>query len=86
MPGTLVLTPQGNVLTGSLQTQLGTSEARDGKVTGNGFEFSSTVVIEGQQMVIFVRGTVTGNDVSGTVETPQGTVPFSGSKAPQGAF
>ena len=83
MPGTLVLAPQqGNVLTGSLETALGPATARDGKVMGNSFEFSTTVILEGQEMVIFVRGTVTGNAVSGTVESPQGTVPFSGTKIP----
>ncbi|HSI88378.1 MAG TPA: amidohydrolase family protein [Pyrinomonadaceae bacterium] len=83
MPGTLVLTPQpGNVLTGSLETALGPATARDGKVTGNNFEFTTTVILEGQEMVIFVRGSVTGNTVSGTVESPQGTVPFSGTKIP----
>jgi imidazolonepropionase-like amidohydrolase len=83
MPGTLVLTPQeGNVLSGSLETALGPATARDGKVTGNTFEFTATVVLEGQEMVIFVRGSVTGNTVSGTVESPQGTVPFSGTRIP----
>lgn len=82
MTGTLALTQQGAILTGSLTTQLGVAQVRDGKVTAEGFSFSSTVEFGGTQMEIVVRGSVTGNQISGTIDSPQGTVPFSGTRNP----
>jgi hypothetical protein len=80
--GTLALTQQAAVLNGSLQTQSGTSPVKNGKVTAEGFSFTATVDLGGSQVEIQVKGTVTGNQVSGTVDSPQGTFPFSGTRNP----
>jgi imidazolonepropionase-like amidohydrolase len=82
LTGTLALTQQAAGLTGSLQTQLGTSPLKDGKVTPEGFSFSATVELGGSQVEIHVKGTVTGNQISGTADLPQGTMPFSGTRNP----
>ena len=82
MTGTLVLVQQAAVITGSLTTQLGTATVRDGKVTAEGFNFASTVEIGGASMEIHVQGKVTGNQISGPIDTPQGVVPFTGTKNP----
>ena len=80
--GTLALTQQGAILSGTMQTQLETSPIKDGKVTAEGFSFGATVEFGGSQIDIFVKGTVTGNQISGTIDSPQGVVPFSGTKNP----
>lgn len=82
LPATMIFTQQGETLTGSLQTQFGTSQVKDGKVTPEGFNFSATVDFQGQTFEIFVKGTVTGNRVSGTIDSPQGAIPFTGTKTP----
>jgi imidazolonepropionase-like amidohydrolase len=82
LTGTLALTQQAAVVTGSLQTQLGTSPIKDGKVTAEGFSFAATVEFGGSTIDIFVKGTVSGNQVTGTIDSPQGTVPFSGTRNP----
>jgi hypothetical protein len=82
LTGTLALTQQAGVLTGSLQTQSGTSPLKDGKVTAEGFSFSATVDLGGSQVEIQVKGTVTGNQLKGTFDSPQGTFPFSGTRNP----
>ena len=82
LSGTLALTQQGGVISGSLQTQLGTTPVKDGKVTPDGFTFAATVEFGGSTIEIFVKGTVAGNQVSGTIDTPQGTVPFTGTRNP----
>ncbi|MEJ7863077.1 MAG: amidohydrolase family protein [Pyrinomonadaceae bacterium] len=82
LQGTLSLTQQEAILTGSLQTQLGTNLVKDGKVTAEGFTFSSTAEFGGSTIDIVVDGRVTGNQVSGTFTTPQGAIPFSGTKTP----
>jgi imidazolonepropionase-like amidohydrolase len=80
--GTLALTQQAAVLTGSLQTQSGASPLKDGRVTAEGFSFSATVELGGSQVEVVVKGTVTGDQISGTIDLPQGTVPFSGRRNP----
>ncbi|HSK70219.1 MAG TPA: amidohydrolase family protein, partial [Pyrinomonadaceae bacterium] len=57
--GTLILTQQGNILTGSLQTQYGTANIREGKISPDGFTFLSTVDFAGRTLDITVNGTVT---------------------------
>jgi imidazolonepropionase-like amidohydrolase len=83
VPGTLALTQQGAALTGTISTQLsGTAPIRNGKITSDGFSFSATVDYGGTQMEINVTGKVTGSSISGTIESPQGAIPFSGTKNP----
>lgn len=80
--GTLALTQQVASVTGSIQTQLGTSPIKDGKVTADGFSFGATVQLGGAQVEVQVKGTVTGNEIKGTIDSPQGTVSFSGTRNP----
>ena len=82
LSGTLAFTQQSAILSGTFQSQLGTAPIKDGKVTAEGFSFSATVEFGGSQIEIFVKGTVTGNQISGTIDSPQGAVPFSGTKNP----
>ncbi len=82
LPGTLSLTQQGEILTGSLQTQLGTSPIKDGKVAADGFSFTTTVEYGGSTFELAVSGKVEGNRISGTMTSPQGAIPFSGTKTP----
>jgi len=82
LTGTLALVQQGPTLTGSLTTQLGVVQIRDGKVTPEGFSFSGSVDFGGSQIEIVVKGSVTGNQISGSIDSPQGTVPFSGTRNP----
>ena len=82
LTGTLALTQQAALLTGSLQTQLGTSPIKDGKVTAEGFSFAATVEFGGSTVEIIAKGTVTGNNIRGTIDSPQGTLPVSGTRNP----
>ncbi len=79
---TLNFTHSGTTLTGTFVTDGGPAQMRDGKVTGTAFSFAATVPYGGQNLDITVQGTVTGNQVSGTIDSPAGAVPFSGTKNP----
>ncbi|MBK7934734.1 MAG: amidohydrolase family protein [Acidobacteria bacterium] len=79
---TLNLTQQGAELSGSMVSHLGTSTIKDGKVTADGFSFGSTVEFGGSSIEMKVRGNVSGNKISGTMDTPQGVMSFSGTKNP----
>ncbi len=82
LAGTLTMTQEGAVLTGNMQTQLGVSPIQGGQVSAEGFSFTSTVLFGGATIDIAVRGIVTGNQISGTIESAQGPVTFSGTKNP----
>lgn len=78
---TLVLTQQESRLSGSLQSQFGNFEINSGEVTSDGFTFRANVTI-GQTFDVVFTGKVAGNQISGTATTPQGAIPFSGTKNP----
>jgi imidazolonepropionase-like amidohydrolase len=82
LSGTLTLVQQGAQLTGSLVTQLGTSPLKDGRVTNAGLSFGGTVVFGGQTIDFTVQATVTGNQFNGTIDSPQGAVPITGTRNP----
>ena len=82
LTGTLTLVQQGGTLTGTMVTELGTSPLKDGRVTAEGMSFGGSVVFGGQAIDFTVIATVTGNQLSGTVDSPQGAVPISGTKNP----
>lgn len=82
LTGTLNLIQQNADLTGTLQIQSNTANAEDGKVTTDGFSFKGTIELQGQTNEIFVKGTVIGDKISGTITSPDGATPFSGTRVP----
>ena len=80
--GSLRLVQQGSTLTGSLTTQFGTSQISDGKVTADGFTFSTRVEFEGNTLELFAKGTIIGDNVEGTFTIPDGAISFTGTRIP----
>jgi imidazolonepropionase-like amidohydrolase len=79
----LVLTQQGNVLTGTLSSALfGSTPINNGLANDKGFSFDATVNAGGTELQVSFSGIVTGNSVEGTVDTPQGPAAFKGTKNP----
>jgi hypothetical protein len=81
-PGTLVLRHQGGSVSGSLQTQVGTSEFSSGAVSGDAFSITATASIQGQSIPITIEGAVKGDSISGTLKSSYGTATFTGSRQP----
>lgn len=69
-------------LTGNIQSPLGTGEIQSGTITGDQISFKVVVTVGGQTLDINFTGKITGSTMSGTATTPQGTIPFSGTKTP----
>lgn len=82
LSSTLNFTQTGGSLTGTMTSDAGTAQLRDGKVTGNGFSFAASVPYGGMSIDITASGSVSGNQISGTIDSPQGAVSFSGTKVP----
>jgi imidazolonepropionase-like amidohydrolase len=77
------LEQQGSRLSGRVETdRFGTGEITDGSVSGNSFRFSTTLDLGGQSISLSYEGTFDGNQMSGTVTTPRGAIPFSGTRTP----
>ncbi|MCS6874916.1 MAG: amidohydrolase family protein [Pyrinomonadaceae bacterium] len=84
LPATLNLNQQGNTLSGTLQTAVtGTTNIKEGKVTADGFSFLLDINFGGNQVEVTVTGKVTGNQMSGSIQSQQGTFSFSGTRTPQ---
>lgn len=73
----LVLTQDGNNLTGTLESPQGSLPVT-GNVTANGFTFKGTLGNFGE---VVYTGTTSGNQISGTAAAAQGSVPFTGMRA-----
>ncbi len=82
LTGTMNLIQQGATITGTMQTQLGTSQIKDGKALADGFSFATTVQFGGQTFDININAKTSGNGFTGTLDSPQGAVPISGTKIP----
>jgi imidazolonepropionase-like amidohydrolase len=82
IPGTLTLQHQGDRLTGRVETPFGTADITDGSASGNNFRIATSLNIEGQSTDITFEGTVSGNQMSGTVTSSRGSFPFSGTRTP----
>ena len=80
--GTLTLTQQGSVLGGTMVTDLGSSAVSDGRVNGNVITFGGSVLFGGQTISYTVRATVSGNQLTGNIESSQGSIPITGIRTP----
>jgi hypothetical protein len=65
-----------------MATDLGSSAVSNGRVNGNTITFGGSVVFGGQTIDYTVRATITGNQLSGTVDSSQGSIPITGIKTP----
>ncbi|HVF42710.1 MAG TPA: amidohydrolase family protein, partial [Pyrinomonadaceae bacterium] len=80
---TLTLEQQGSRLSGRISTDsFGTGEITDGSVSGNSFRFSTNLDIGGQSISLSYEGTLDGDRITGTVQTPRGPLPFTGTRNP----
>ena len=80
VPATLTLRQQGATLTGTMQSPFGTTELSNGSVGADGFRFTTSAPVEGRTIEITVAGTVSGNQMRGTVSSEIGTAAFTGTR------
>ena len=66
--------------TGSTDSYMGKSEFKDAKIEGNNFAFDMTLNSQMGEMQLAVKGSVAGDNISGTITTQMGEMPFSGQR------
>ena len=80
LPLVVTLKQEGEKITGTIKSALGETAIDNGKVAGDRLSFSINVQVGGDQIVAKFNGTVTGEDIKGTVEVPMGVIDFKGSR------
>ena len=80
--GTITLKEEGGSLSGSLNSDQGTTQFEGGKVTGDNFEWSMQVdAPQVGQLKIDAKGTVSGDEISGEMQFGQwGSATFKGTR------
>ena len=80
--GTITLKVDGNSLSGSMSSAQGTYQFEGGKITGDEFEWSMQVnAPQVGELKVDVKGTVSGDEISGEAQTPYGSATLRGNRA-----
>jgi hypothetical protein len=80
MEETFIFKTKGNVLTGKVESQMGTNEI-NGKVDGNNFSWESDIQSPMGSMHLTITGKVDGGAISGDVKVGDfGSSPFKGKR------
>lgn len=80
IPATLTLRQEGDRLSGTLQSALGSAEVANGSAGADGFRFTVNLSVQGQAMEITFSGTASGNSMSGSATSTQGSATFTGTR------
>ena len=76
----LVLKEDGNKLSGSMTTPMGSSEFDNGTVDGNSVSFEMKIAAMGQEFTLNCKAAIDGDNISGQMQTPMGGADFSGKR------
>lgn len=82
LPVSLKLEQADALVTGNLESMLGTGKINDGKVSGNGFSAVAVTEMQGQLLEISINGTLENDELKGTLSAPMIPAPldFTGRK------
>src|SRR5262245_30554216 len=79
---TLMITQDGESLSGEIDTPFGKVTINNGRIRGDEMSFDFTVNAQGQQMPVTAKGKIDGNSISGMMETSGQSFNFNGTKNP----
>ena len=66
--------------TGSIESMMGNKEIQEIDINGNNFGFNTAINTQMGEMALTFKGAVDGDNVSGTIGTQMGPLPFSGQR------
>ncbi|MBS1794180.1 MAG: S9 family peptidase [Acidobacteria bacterium] len=69
-----------NAFSGTISSMLAGGTIEEGKVNGSSVQAMAKVTVQGQQMDIQMEGTVEGDTMKGTLNSPFGLIPFTATK------
>jgi len=77
---TLILKEEGGTVSGTYAGQMGTTEFSGGMADGNNVKFDVSISPMGQEITLSFDGTIEGDSISGSVNTPRGASEFTGTR------
>ncbi len=82
LPVSIVISQDGNSISGEMESMLGTGELRDGSVNGNRFSATVESDFQGETLEMSLSGVKKGDSIDGTITVPMMPEPlsFKGSK------
>ena len=78
---TLILTTNGNELSGTVESPQGKAEFTGGTVDGDSASWKVEMEAMGQKISLDCTATVDGDNISGELKSPMGALNFSGERA-----
>ena len=86
LPISLSLEQNGETVSGTIESMLGTGEINDGKIAGNKLSAVAAIEFQGQKLDLNISGIVSGDSLNGTINTPVLPVPveFAGTRKKDG--
>ncbi len=83
--GTANFTQEGATFTGSMRTEFGVAQVRDGVVSGNKVTFVLVFEMGGQSMSVDFDGEITGDEGSGSASSQMGSMRWTARRTTPGA-
>jgi zinc protease len=82
IPVTLELTQEGNTVSGTMESMLGTGQIDGGKIRGNKMNAVAVIEVQSQKLELQINASLENESLSGTIETAMIPTPveFSGTK------
>jgi hypothetical protein len=80
----LALAQEGTEVTGTVElSAVPDAEMSDGTVDGSTLSFGLHILFDGQWFTLWVAGAMDGDEISGSIELPEGvgSIPFKGARA-----
>ncbi|MEP7212138.1 MAG: pitrilysin family protein [Acidobacteriota bacterium] len=77
VPVTITIEQDGETVSGTLDTMLGSGKFDGGRVTGSKIKATSSMDIQGQSVEFAITATVDGDTISGEINTPMVPAPLS---------
>lgn len=78
--GTINFKKEEDKFTGTISTSLGEGTFTDVKATDDGFTATMHISVQGQDMSIPTTGKIDGDNLSGSLDTQFGMLPYSGKR------
>lgn len=83
MTRTITFEQDGDNLTGTMETQMGSIAIENGSVDGNKITFTFVMTRGDRSMQVVYKGTVDGDTAKGTMQTPRGQIEWTGKRVKQ---
>jgi len=80
LPIDMSLKMDGDKIVGTVSSQLGGGEVKDGKIDGNKISLPVSLDVQGTAFTVTFNAVIDGSTMKGSIDSPQGSFEFTGKK------